>query len=381
MSLLLDALKKSGHEQNAATGDGGSPKFELSLEDGPATNATAKPAAAPQPSPSPRSEPARDAGKNLFSAKKPASGKKMKIKLGIVPLTLIFALLFGSGYGYYVWLQIQPRPVARRTASPPAPPTPAPAPAQTATAPIAAPVTAPVMAQAQAVTAPPTETVPPVVEPTEKPPIAIHHRTTRRPAQTFIIERQPQEDGLSSLLQAAYKFYRAGDLATARQKYGAALHQDENNRDALLGLAAIAHQQGEDAVSAQYYAKLLTLDPRDPDAQAGIAALEKSGGANQESRLKMLLDQVPQAASLHFALGNLYASQSRWAEAQQAYFDAYTLRPDAAQYAYNLAISLDHLGQTKLAAQYYQRALQLDSANSAGIDHAPIEQRLNQLQH
>lgn len=377
MSLLLDALKKSGHEQNAA-GEGGAPKFELSLEDAPPAPSAAKPAAAAPAAQGlpPRSEPARDAGKNLFSAKKPAPGKKMKIKLGIVPLTLIFALLFGSGYGYYVWLQIQPRPVARRVAPPPAPPVPAPAPAATAPA-MAPPAAAPV----QPVHTATPEPAPAIAPPAEKPPVTVHHRSARSPAQNFTIERQTQEDGITPLLQAAYKAYRAGDFATAKQKYGAVLRQDENNRDALLGLAAIAQQQGEDTAAAQHYARLLALDPRDPDAQAGISALEKSGGANKESRLKMLLEQLPQAASLHYALGNLYSTQSRWSEAQQAYFDAYTLRPDAAQYAYNLAISLDHLGQAKLAAQYYQRALQLDAAGSAGIDHPSVEQRLNQLQH
>ena len=41
-------------------------------------------------------------------------------------------------------------------------------------------------------------------------------------------------------------------------------------------------------------------------------------------------------------LGNLYADQSQWAPAQQAYFQAHHLEPDNPDYAYNLAVGLDH---------------------------------------
>jgi Flp pilus assembly protein TadD len=84
---------------------------------------------------------------------------------------------------------------------------------------------------------------------------------------------------------------------------------------------------------------------------------------------------------LHFALGNYYAEQARWGEAQQAYFNAYRLEPDNAELAFNLAVSLDRLGQKKSAAQYYQRALQLDPEHNAGFDHAKISQRIEELTH
>jgi tetratricopeptide (TPR) repeat protein len=289
------------------------------------------------------------------------------MKLGIVPIALILGTLFGSGYGYYVYLQIQPRPVARRVEPPPAPPAP-----QVAMQP----------AQPTAATTPPAVQAPTPftqpVQPVEQTGVTAHHHAPRKRSQEFVIERQPEADSLTPLLQAAYKEYRAGDLESAHRDYAAALHQAPQNRDALLGMAAIAHAKGEDALAAQYYDKLLTLDPRDPQAQAGMSALEKGNASGKESRLKLLLDQQPQSAALNFALGNLYAEQSRWAEAQQAYFNAYSLQPDAAQYAYNLGISLDHLGQRKPAAQYYERALQLDGSANA-IDHAQIQQRLNEL--
>ncbi|HMC12726.1 MAG TPA: hypothetical protein VKG67_00085, partial [Gallionellaceae bacterium] len=90
MSLLLDALKKSGQKQNATANGSGAPPDAtpgLTLEE----LHTQQPQPA-QPAHS-RSEPARDAGKNLFAAKKAAPAKG-KIKLGIVPIALIGGVLF-----------------------------------------------------------------------------------------------------------------------------------------------------------------------------------------------------------------------------------------------------------------------------------------------
>ena len=182
------------------------------------------------------------------------------------------------------------------------------------------------------------------------------------------------------MLASAYQSYQQGDFAAAQQQYVAALKQDPNNRDALLGIAALARQQGQDAIAAQYYRHVLELNPRDPEAYAGMAALGNDDSPSEESRLKLLLAQQPQSAALNFTLGNLYAGQQRWPEAQQAYFNAYNLQPDNADYAFNLAVSLDHLGQDKAAANYYQRALQLGSSSAmAGFDRAQVQQRLNAL--
>ena len=110
-----------------------------------------------------------------------------------------------------------------------------------------------------------------------------------------------------------------------------------------------------------------------------MSAYGTDTGVDNESQLKQMLSEQPRSAALHYALGNVFAKQSRWGDAQQAYFNARTLEPSNAQFAYNLAVSLDHLGKSKLAAQYYQQALQLDANNNSGFDHAQAQQRLNEL--
>ena len=208
-------------------------------------------------------------------------------------------------------------------------------------------------------------------------PPAAPHDTAPQPIH---IEHGQEGYAVDPTLLAAWQAYRSGDLRTAWQHYSDVLKKDAKNRDALLGMAAIAQQQSQDAIAVRYYNKVLMLDPRDPIAHAGMLSLLGPGNeAGAESRLKLLLSQQPQSAALHFALGNLYLEQSRWSDAQQAYFNACNLEQDNAQFAFNLAVSLDHLGQGKLAAQHYLRALQLDLSDNPGFNRAQTQQRINEL--
>jgi Flp pilus assembly protein TadD len=192
------------------------------------------------------------------------------------------------------------------------------------------------------------------------------------------IQRKVEADTVTPALLDAYQAYQRGDYVTAAQGYRQVLSNDAHNRDALLGLAAIAQQQGQNETAQGYYRQLLALDPRDPAAQAALMAYTPDEG-NTESRLKLLLAEQPRSATLHFALGNYYAEQSAWGDAQQYYFNAHSLEPSNAQFTFNLAVSLDHLGQRKLAIQYYQQALQLDVSGHSGFDRAQAQQRLNEL--
>ena len=81
---------------------------------------------------------------------------------------------------------------------------------------------------------------------------------------------------------------------------------------------------------------------------------------------------------MHFALGLQYVTQGRWPDAQAAFFEALRNEPTNADYAYNLAVSLDRLGQAQSAATYYQRALDLATA-SALFSPEAAKQRLASL--
>lgn len=187
-------------------------------------------------------------------------------------------------------------------------------------------------------------------------------------------------DQVNPTLAGAYQAYLAGDTALAQQRYQQVLQQDATNRDALLGLAAIAVVRRQITQAVQHYLKLLEFDPADADAIAGLTSLQQGNLAQNESRLKKILADNPQAAAVQFVLGNLYAQQERWAEAQQAYFQAFGSAPGNADYAFNLAVSLDRLSQTRLALDYYQRALALAQNSPANFNQGAIQNRIRELQ-
>lgn len=188
-------------------------------------------------------------------------------------------------------------------------------------------------------------------------------------------------------LLAAYESYQQSDFNQARRLYSQVLDTQANNRDALLGLALINRQEGNIAQAQALYSRLLQLNPRDPLARAGLLQSAQGTNANQqESELRALQREFPNVAPLAFALGNLYASQARWNEAQNAYFDALLIANEvdssavSPDYAFNLAVSLERLNQLALAYDYYQQALELSSASPSGFSMENLNQRLTYLE-
>lgn len=200
------------------------------------------------------------------------------------------------------------------------------------------------------------------------------------PPSAIRIRRSPPRDRLDPDLTEAYRAFQSGNPSRAETLYRRVHAREPDRRDALLGLAAVAMRQGRTPEAYGYYRRLIELDPRDSVALAGIASLTGNGGREaNESRLKLLLDQFPDAAHLHFALGNLYAKQGRWAEAQAAYFKAYTSDSKNPDYSFNLAVSLDQIGQGRAALGYYRRALNAADRGVKGFDTAQVLTRIQAL--
>lgn len=201
-------------------------------------------------------------------------------------------------------------------------------------------------------------------------------------ANTVKVTRNTPAPAVNPVVLNAYQAFMTGNDATAQDLYWEALRADVRNVDALLGMAAIAARQGRADDAAGWYGKVLEVEPRNTIAQAAmITLLGTADPVTSESRIKNLLAQKPDSAYLHAALGNLYAEQNQWPVAQQAYFDAYHFNSGNAEYAFNLAVSLDHLGKSSLALKYYKeaQALLINTATT-NIDRFQLESRIAQLQ-
>lgn len=384
------------------------PDYNLRLEPLPgdfdASAETAQPATPPPPQS--QAQPPRS-GAQATPRPKNRAAPPPRAALTVDPATLRLSVLIGilllviAGFGYWFW---------RATSGPgigaSLPPVAMPltdAPGATAAGPLllAAPNDAGASAE------PPASAAPSALEQQQAALIAAQAETLARLQQQLQQpQQQPratapapvpiaaQDDGpikvlrsnnaprIDPGLQGAYQAYAAGDIEAARSRYDSVLRQDANNRDALLGMAAIALRQRQPQQAAALYVRLLELDPNDGDAMAGLVGLRQTSqgpDGQGEARLKAILQRVPENGPALFALGNLYASQQRWNEAQQQFFLAYSVTPGNPDYAFNLAIGLDRLNQGKLAVTYYQRALLLAQTTPGSFDAAAVANRLREL--
>jgi thioredoxin-like negative regulator of GroEL len=292
----------------------------------------------------------------------------------LVPLAALLATLIALGYGIYLYFALQPPTVvalpSATVTAPAAPVTAAvqplivdPAPAalpQPAALPKPASLAAPVKAPRTPERSSPVSSLPRAAPPPDKP------------AALPLF----QPDTQMSLLNQAYAAYRRGELAEAQRLYTQAAARGPG-MDALLGLAAIASVQNRDADAQRLYSEVLEIDPRNAAAQAALLdLLGNTDSQATESRLKTLIERNPMP-QLHQTLGNLYAEQGRWHEAQAAYFEAWRGAPNNADYAFNLAVSLDQLQQFPAALTYYEKALAIDGVHR--FDRAQAESRIRQL--
>lgn len=412
MSLLMDALKRAeaskqqaaraaaGHEAPptaagdmsleplAASGAGTSlPELAAHIDaldaDLAATPPLRRPPSAPQPRTAPSSPEPEDinlaAARNAFAAKQqePPSRRPMWLALGTLGLAMI-------GIAAYVLYQTQSLSSGSLTSPTSGPVAVAPSPVPPAAALPALPLNPPAAQANLAQISPSTAAAPPVVS---RPAFSSRDQSAatmppgegRNAAPAIRLTRSRPEPDAN--VEAGYASLQGNRFDTARHDYERALKTDPNNVDTLLALAAIAQRQGRSADADRYRQRAIDADPRDPAAQAASLGSSASGDplAN-ESRLKTLLANKPESGPLNFALGNLYSRQNRWSEAQQVYFNAVAADPDNPDYLFNLAVSLDHLRQPKLAAQHYRLALDAAQRRPAAFDSDRVQLRLAELQ-
>ena len=428
MSLLLDALKRAEQEKLAKQGERPANDAAAAPEIAPAKREPAKagslelqPLGAAQAASAvvPPAAPARAAGaataQAVFQAKaappKPEGARNMTMLWVIIGVIVVAAI----GIGGYVWWSLsalQPKittlrprsappgpaadaqPTGRAKADslvpganapgtptrgdvpmPPAAPTPPPA----SGAPLptgAAPDTANV-ASNNASPSPPITTLPSRGARNADLAAQLVRDAPGAPSLKLAPAEKPR---VPTEIAAGYDALRSGDLPAARRSYTAALATDPASLDAYLGLATIEARLGNVAVAASHYRRALDLDPRNATALAGLASIADLSQPEQlEGQLRADIARYPQSAALQFALGNLYASRGRWEDAQAAFFEALRLEPASADALYNLAIAMDHMGQQRLAADYYRRAFEAARSQPAQFDPAQVARRLSEL--
>ena len=157
------------------------------------------------------------------------------------------------------------------------------------------------------------------------------------------------------------------------------LEADPSNRNALLARAAIYMQNGNSDAAVKDYQALLLANPKDSMAMSSFLAVASISPQDTESQLKLMILDDPQSPHLNFALGNAYGAQKRWKDAQKHYFQALQNNPADPNYAYNLAVSLEHISQSGSAVTYYQLALDNYANGVATFSRDVVAQRMEVL--
>ncbi len=298
--------------------------------------------------------------------------RREKLKKNISIGILTGLLLIGSGLYFYIKMQATNQALYI---------------AQSNSVPVQRNIAPPEKAPAKNSTLPAEPTAPKVVPPQKKvspkkTAVASQPSTTVKAEKspiTFI--RTKKSDPIHLLIRKAYDAFHQQDYRQSETLYKKVLTREPKNRDALLGLAAIGTKEKRYEYARQKYQYLLKLNPRDSFAIAGLSSIENRVDPKlNESQLKFLLKQQPESAHLYFALGSLYAGQKKWAEAQTAFFSAWSAKETNADYAYNLAVSLDHLNKQKIALKFYKLSLKLKQASSGNFSTADAEKRIQTLQ-
>ena len=183
-------------------------------------------------------------------------------------------------------------------------------------------------------------------------------------------------------LMRAQSMYAEGNLAGAEAIFRRILLDDPSNVDSLRGLAQVAASGGRYQLAASIYLRLLDYHPKDPVAIAELINLQtqQANPILSEQRIKSLIGAEPAVDSrLYFSLGNIYAEQQRWVEAQESYFSAFSRDAENPDYAYNLAVTLDYLNKRDIALRYYREALKLSNTAPSGFDADTLRARIADL--
>ena len=197
--------------------------------------------------------------------------------------------------------------------------------------------------------------------------------------QPFQLTSKRSVSAKNRLLKEAFEAYQRGDNNAALEKYNRVVTDDPQNRNALLARAAINVQSDNNVKAIKDYQTLLIANPKDSFAMSSLISVASISPSKSESQLKEMMRDEPLSPHLNFVLANIYGTQNRWQEAQNHYFKALENNPDDPNYAYNLAVSLEHIAKPKVAIVYYQLALANFNNGKATFNKVVVDKRVEIL--
>jgi tetratricopeptide (TPR) repeat protein/nitrate/TMAO reductase-like tetraheme cytochrome c subunit len=161
------------------------------------------------------------------------------------------------------------------------------------------------------------------------------------------------------------------DLERATDEFRAAQRLNADQPEAHVNLGNLETKLGDGAAAAREYRAAFALDPDWVPAYVNLADLLRQERRDDEGAqvLRTGLAHVPDAASLHHALGLLEVRRKNLPAALESLRRAAELAPDDARFAYVWAVALEQAGRRPEAR----------AAVDAALRHSPGDRGLREL--
>jgi predicted CXXCH cytochrome family protein len=154
-------------------------------------------------------------------------------------------------------------------------------------------------------------------------------------------------DEVRARIAAGLDAYARAQLATAERP------------ESHLNIGLVEMEQGKAAAAQRSYRTALRLDPAFAPAYVNLADLYRALGSDREGEevLRQGIDEAPDDADLHQALGLLLVRAGRLPDAVPELARAAALAPERPRYAYVHAIAVNETGDTAGAVAILEAAL------------------------
>lgn len=186
--------------------------------------------------------------------------------------------------------------------------------------------------------------------------------------------------GEDAALLAAWQALEGGRTQQALSLYRDLLARRPDHTAAILGEAAALSRMGSHGEAQRRYLGVLALDPANAVARSNLLVIRAVAGETvSEQEIRTLVSEHP-SADLYALLGRAHGAGGRWRLAHEALQTAHHLQPDRVDIAFNLAVSLEHLGEPASALALYRRiATASEGRTPVAVDVAVVARRIATL--
>jgi len=173
-------------------------------------------------------------------------------------------------------------------------------------------------------------------------------------------QSQSLSTGLLILLGDAY--LKKGDPARAESRYQLALDQQNDETDAVLGLAQAAQLRGDANAAGVHLARARKMVARSPDTLYRFAQIALGAGLYEEANGTLLaaIKLKPDEPAYFLALGTTWIKKPDLMEAEQAFRHALQLQPDNPKAQMYLGYTLLEQKKYPEAREWLEKSAQKD---------------------